>query len=65
MLEKSADLYRQAPVVGALKPAIIPESLAFSDDQCELDGIDKLRSRIHRMRQLLDKVDDGELALSI
>jgi hypothetical protein len=62
MGEKSDEIYRQALVAAALNPGIIPASLALDEADADLAGIDKLRLRIHRLRELLDKVDDIETA---
>jgi hypothetical protein len=62
MGEKSDELYRQALAAAALNPGIIPASLALDEADADLADIDKLRLRIHRLRELLDKVDDIETA---
>jgi hypothetical protein len=59
MIAKSMELYHQALMMGALNPQIIPDQLRLSEDHGDLDSIDRLRSRIHRLRQLLDRLDEA------
>jgi len=65
MVGKSQELYQQALAVAAMNPGLIPEPLASPEDCHDFDDIDKLRSRVLRLRQLLEKIDDGQMALGV
>lgn len=63
MGDKSEAFCRQTLRVMAQNPAIVPASVQLGDAQADLKQLDALRERSARMRQLLGRCDDTELAL--
>ena len=60
---KSESFCRQTLNVLAQNPHIVPTELDLADAQRDLQALDALRARGARLRQLLGRVDDTELAL--
>lgn len=60
---KSEAFCRQTLRVMAQNPGIVPASVQLADAQADLKQLDALRERTARLRQLLGRCDDTELAL--
>jgi hypothetical protein len=63
MGDKSEAFCRQTLMVLAQNPQVIPPSLDLAEAQADLAGLDKLRPRLHRLRDLLGKGEDTDMAL--
>lgn len=63
MGDKSEAFCRQTLNLLAQNPQIVPASLDLSEAQRDLGSLDALRKRTARLRQLLGKADDTEMAL--
>lgn len=63
MGDKSEAFCRQTLRVMAQNPGIVPASVQLADAQADLKQLDALRERTARLRQLLGRCDDTELAL--
>lgn len=63
MGQKSESFCRQTLRVLAQNPQLVPPGLDLIDAQRDLNHLDALRSRTARLRQLLGRVDDTEMAL--
>ncbi|HEY4583534.1 MAG TPA: hypothetical protein VIG88_11850 [Lysobacter sp.] len=63
MGDKSEAFCRQALQLLDANPQIVPPSLGLSEAQADLRAIDVLRPRLHRLRQLTERVEDTEIAL--
>ncbi len=60
---KSETFCRQTLNVLAQNPQVVPTSLDLAEAQRDLQALDVLRSRSSRLRQLMGRVEDTELAL--
>ncbi|MGC3944512.1 MAG: hypothetical protein QM762_08340 [Chryseolinea sp.] len=60
---KSEAFCRQALNVLAQNPHIVPTTLDLAEAQRDLQALDILRSRTARLRQLVGRLEDTELAL--
>jgi hypothetical protein len=60
---KSETFCRQTLNVLAQNPQVVPASLDLAEAQRDLQALDVLRSRSSRLRQLMGRVEDTELAL--
>jgi hypothetical protein len=63
MGDKSEAFCRQTLNVLAQNPQVVPTSLDLPEAQRDLQALDALRSRSLRLRQLVGRVEDTELAL--
>jgi hypothetical protein len=63
MGDKSETFCRQTLNVLAQNPQVVPPSLDLAEAQRDLQALDALRSRSSRLRQLVGRVEDTELAL--
>jgi hypothetical protein len=63
MGDKSEAFCRQTLNVLAQNPQVVPTSLNLAEAQRDLQALDALRSRSLRLRQLVGRVEDSELAL--
>ena len=63
MGDKSEAFCRQTLVVLAQNPQVIPPSLDLAEAQRDLAYLDALRSRTMRLRRLLGRAEDSEMAL--
>lgn len=63
MGDKSEAFCRQTIMVAAQNTQYLPPSLDVAEAQSDLNNIDKFRPRLHRLRELLTKGDDTEMAL--
>jgi hypothetical protein len=63
MGDKSEAFCRQALTVMAQNPQMLPASVDLAEAQRDLHALDVLRSRGARLRQLLGRLDDTEMAL--
>jgi hypothetical protein len=63
MGDKSEAFCRQTLMVMAQNPQVIPPSLDLAEAQNDLANLDKLRPRLHRLRDLLGRGDDTDMAL--
>jgi hypothetical protein len=63
MGDKSEAFCRQTLNVLAQNPQVVPPSLDLAEAQRDLQALDVLRSRSSRLRQLVGRVEDTELAL--
>lgn len=63
MGDKSEAFCRQALNVLAQNPQVVPAGLDLAEAQRDLQALDVLRSRTARLRQLLGRMEDTELAL--
>lgn len=60
---KSEQFCRQTLGVLAQNPQIVPASIGLADAQADLVTLDRLRPRLHRLRKLVERADDSEVAL--
>lgn len=60
---KSEAFCRQTLVVLTQNPQVLPPGFDLAEAQNDLANLDILRSRTHRLRQLLGKAEDTEMAL--
>lgn len=63
MGDKSEAFCRQTLVVLAQNPHVVPPGLDLAEAQRDLAALDALRSRTTRLRQLLGRAEDSEMAL--
>ncbi|MFZ5527965.1 MAG: hypothetical protein ACOZE7_15030 [Pseudomonadota bacterium] len=63
MGNKSEAFCRQTLVVLAQNPAVVPPGLSLADAQGDLHHLEQLRIRTARVRKLLGRMDDSEVAL--
>ena len=63
MGDKSEAFCRQTLNVLSQNPKLVPEHLDLADAQRDLADLDALRARTARLRQLLGRADDTEMAL--
>ena len=63
MGDKSEAFCRQALNVLAQNPQVVPTGLDLAEAQRDLVALDVLRSRTARLRQLVGRLEDTELAL--
>lgn len=63
MGDKTEAFCRQTLIVTAQNPQSIPPSLDLAEAQSDLANLDKLRPRLHRLRDLLSKGEDTDMAL--
>ncbi|RTL30199.1 MAG: hypothetical protein EKK47_11825 [Burkholderiales bacterium] len=63
MGDKSEAFCRQTLLVLTQNPGLVPPSLDVAEAQRDLANLDALRSRTTRLRQLLGRVEDSEMAL--
>lgn len=60
---KSEQFCWQTLGVLAQNPQIVPASIGLADAQADLVTLDRLRPRLHRLRKLVERADDSEVAL--
>lgn len=60
---KSEQFCRQTLGVLAQNPQIVTASIGLADAQADLVTLDRLRPRLHRLRKLVERADDSEVAL--
>ena len=63
MGDKSEAFCRQTLTVLMQNPQVVPPSLDLAEAQRDLANLDALRGRSTRIRQLLGRVEDSEMAL--
>jgi hypothetical protein len=63
MGDKSEAFCRETLTVLAQNPQVIPPSLDLAEAQNDLANLDKLRPRLHRLRDLLGRGEDTDMAL--
>ncbi|MCH8181476.1 MAG: hypothetical protein IIA02_17115 [Proteobacteria bacterium] len=63
MGDKSEAFCRQTLSLLVQNPQLVPSGLGLEDAQRDLAALDVLRRRTHRLRQLLGRADDSEIAL--
>lgn len=63
MGDKSEAFCRQTLNVLSQNPRLVPEHLNLADAQQDLTDLDALRVRTARLRQLVGRADDTEMAL--
>ena len=63
MGDKSEAFCRQTLNLLAQNPQLVPPGLGLAAAQRDLAALDVLRSRTHRLRQLLGRAEDSEIAL--
>jgi hypothetical protein len=63
MGDKSEAFCRQTLTVLTQNPQVVPPSLDLAEAQRDLANLDALRTRGSRIRQLLGRVEDSEMAL--
>jgi hypothetical protein len=63
MGDKSEAFCRQTLTVLAQNPQVVPPSLDLAEARRDLGALDDLRGRSARLRQLLGRVEDSEMAL--
>ncbi len=63
MGDKSEAFCRQTLAVLGQNPQIIPPSLGLADAQADVVALDRLRPRLVRIKQLLERAEDSEMAL--
>lgn len=63
MGDKTEAFCRQTLMVAGQNMQNIPASLSLSEAETDLKSLDQLRPRLHRLRELLGKGDDTEMAL--
>lgn len=63
MGNKSEAFCRQTLMVLAQNPKVVPPGLDLAETQRDLANLDELRSRTVRLRQLMGRFEDSEMAL--
>jgi len=63
MGDKSEVFCRQTLSLLADNPQIVPPNLGVAEAQADLVALDLLRPRLMRLRQLMERADDTEMAL--
>ncbi len=63
MGDKTEAFCRQTLIVTTQNPQAIPPSLDLTEAQSDLADLDKLRPRLHRLRDLMSKGEDTDMAL--
>lgn len=63
MGDKSEAFCRQALNVLEQNPQIVPPSLNLQEARADLDALDRLRPRLHRLRRLTERAQDSETLL--
>ena len=63
MGDKSEVFCRQTLSLLAANPQIVPPNLGVVEAQADLAALDLLRPRLLRLRQLMERADDTEMAL--
>ena len=63
MGDKSEAFCRQTLSLLADNPQIVPPNLGVAEAQADLVALDLLRPRLMRLRQLMERADDTEMAL--
>jgi hypothetical protein len=63
MGEKSEMFCRQTLVLLAQNPQIVPSSLGLADAEADVIALDLLRPRLHRLKRLVERGEDSEMAL--
>lgn len=63
MGDKTEAFCRQTLTVAAQNTQSIPPNLDFAEAQADLANLDKLRPRLHRLRDLLGRGEDTDMAL--
>lgn len=63
MGDKTEAFCRQTIMVAEQNTQNLPASLSLSEAQTDMKSLDQLRPRLHRLRELLGKGDDTEMAL--
>lgn len=63
MGDKSEAFCRQTLAVLVQNPQVVPPSLDLAEAQRDLATVDALRPRLIRLRQLLERADDTDIAL--
>lgn len=60
---KSEQFCRQTLGVLAQNPQVVPASVGLADAQADLATLDRLRPRMQRLRKLMERGEDSEVAL--
>lgn len=63
MGDKSEVFCRQTLSVLTQNPQIVPPSLGLTEAQADMVALDALRPRMQRLKQLLERAEDTEMAL--
>ena len=63
MGDKSEAFCRQTLSVLAANPQMVPPNLGLAEAQADLAALDALRPRLLQLRQVVERVDDTEMAL--
>lgn len=63
MGDKSEAFVRETVDVLTSNPQIVPESLGLAEAQADLAALDALRPRLRQLRQLVELMEDTEMAL--
>lgn len=60
---KSEQFCRQTLSALGQNPQLVPASIGLADAQVDLMTLDRLRPRLHRLRKLMERAEDSEVAL--
>lgn len=60
---KSEQFCRQTLGVLTQNPQVVPPSIGLAEAVADLETLDRLRPRLHRLRKLVERADDSEVAL--
>lgn len=63
MGDKSETFCRQTLALLAANPQIVPPNLGLAEAQRDLIALDRLRPRLQRLRQIVERAEDSEMAL--
>lgn len=63
MGDKSEAFCRQTLGLLAANPQIVPPNLGLAEAQRDLIALDRLRPRLQRLRQIVERAEDSEMAL--
>lgn len=63
MGDKSEAFCRQAIMIAAQNKQFLPPNLDVLEAQSDLSNLDRLRPRLHRLQDLLNKASDTDMAL--
>ena len=60
---KSEQFCRQTLTIMSQNPQFVPASIKLADGQADLIALDRLRPRLQRLQQLVERAQDSEVAL--
>ena len=60
---KSEQFCRQTLTIMSQNPQCVPASIKLTDGQADLIALDRLRPRLQRLQQLVERAQDSEVAL--